>query len=36
MSDQATRALFDELAVALLGLPGTSQKRRFGRDGLRS
>ena len=35
MSDQAPRALFDELAEALLGRPGISHKRLFGRDGLR-
>ena len=35
MSDQAPRVLFDELAAALLGRPGISQKRLFGRDGLR-
>ena len=36
MSDQAPRALFDELAAALLDQSGISQKRLFGRDGLRS
>ena len=35
MRNQAPRAHFDELAAALLGRPGVSQKRLFGRDGLR-